>query len=169
MLRDDARSFLRSLQSIKHTSAIYVGYTESEITDVNGALLEQAGCCCCNSSSVPTLCVPSCTAILATAQCGDPRHKTWLLPLLLHLRVPIRLSLCSVALDSGSIPAHKVAADWEENGIDGNPSEQDAKVAAYMRLFEIEERRACELDDCKVVSSWICKKSENLLLCIGHA
>ena len=110
------------------------------MTNVTGAPLRQAGSRCRILSGISTLCVPFCTAILATAQCGDPRHETWLLPLLLHLRVPIRLSLCSVALDSGSVPAHEVAANREEDCIDGNPSEQDAKIAAHMELLEVEER-----------------------------
>jgi hypothetical protein len=85
-------------------------------------------------------CVPSCTAILATAQCGDPCHETRRFPLFLHFRMPICLSLCRITLDSCSVPAHEIAAHREKDRIYGNPSEQDAKVAANMGLLEIEER-----------------------------
>jgi len=86
------------------------------------------------SSGKSTLCV------FAASQCGDPCHETGLFPLLLHLRVPICLSLCSVALDSGSVPAHEIAANWEKDRIDGNPSEQDAKIAPHVGLLKVEER-----------------------------
>jgi hypothetical protein len=111
----------------------------SAIEDVGSALIRQAESRCRISSGSSMFCIPSCTAIFATSQCGDPCHETWLLPLLLHLRMPICLSLCSVALDPCSVPAHEVATHREKNCIDGNPSEQNAKIAPDMGLLKIEK------------------------------
>jgi hypothetical protein len=58
----------------------------------------------------------------------DPRQTTWILPFLIHAPLPVRLFGGGHPLGPGSLPAHVVAADWEEHGVDSAPGQEDAEI-----------------------------------------
>ena len=96
-----------------------------------------------NESQDDCLCVilplPRRSAISPTSPRSNSRHQARLISLFLHLRIPLSLRLCSVALHARSVPAHVIATDREEDSVDSHPGEQDAKVAADVGLLEVEE------------------------------
>lgn len=95
----------------------------------------------------PPLRVLRSRTVSSAAPRRDSCHQTRLIPLLVHLSLPLRLFLRRIALHAHRVPAHVVATDWEQDCVNSDPSKENAKVQADPRV-KIEKDRARELGDC---------------------